>query len=278
MEDNLTEKLVLKQVASQAFCSLYHFHRIFQGMCNLTVKEYIRKRRLTRAARELIESDQRILDIALKYQYSSPEAFTRAFKQMYKITPSKFRKKYDKITNGFKRINLISIHHRNIKGGFFMKPKIITKDSFNVLGIEKKIDMDKNFVQVPKFWQNEMEAGICPKLATLPGVVKSGEILGLCSDFDGEKNQFSYIICTRVNTLDEIPDGMVVKEIPTARYAVFTAKGTVPEAVQKVIRYVYQTWFPETNYDRGAGPEFELYDERADGTDSAEVDIYIPIK
>lgn len=91
IEDNLDNKIELKELADKAFLSKYHFHRVFHSVVGEPVAEYIRKRRLKEAASELITTDNKIVDIALKYQFSSQEAFTKAFKRIYGVPPREFR-------------------------------------------------------------------------------------------------------------------------------------------------------------------------------------------
>lgn len=93
IEKNLNEKILLEDLAKLTFLSKYHFHRVFHSLVGETVMDYVRKRRLTEAAKELIESNEKIVDIALKYQFSSQESFTRAFKRMFDISPGEFRRR-----------------------------------------------------------------------------------------------------------------------------------------------------------------------------------------
>jgi AraC family transcriptional regulator len=88
---------------------------------------------------------------------------------------------------------------------------------------------------------------------------------------------FSYIIGSEVTHTDNVPDDMVSREILEANYAVFTARGTMPDSIQNMIKYIYQEWLPKSKYQHAHSPEFELYDERSDDSENAEVDIYIPI-
>lgn len=92
IEHNLNNKIELKELADKAFLSKYHFHRIFHAAVGEPVAEYIRKRRLTEAANELLNTNNKIIDIALKYQFSTQESFTKTFKKFYGIPPKEFRK------------------------------------------------------------------------------------------------------------------------------------------------------------------------------------------
>ncbi|WP_270567227.1 helix-turn-helix transcriptional regulator [Clostridium beijerinckii] len=103
IENNLNKKIQLKELADKAFLSKYHFHRVFHSVVGEPVAEYIRKKRLEEAANELLTTENKIIDIALKYQFSNQESFTRAFKKLYGIPPKEFRKN---------KINLTTIHLR----------------------------------------------------------------------------------------------------------------------------------------------------------------------
>lgn len=92
IENNLKEKISLEDLAKITYLSKYHYHRVFHGLVGETVMEYVRKRRLTEAAKELTETNVKIVDVALKYQFSSQEAFSRAFKKMFKVSPGEFRR------------------------------------------------------------------------------------------------------------------------------------------------------------------------------------------
>jgi AraC family transcriptional regulator len=92
IERNLNNKIGLKDIADKVFLSKYHFHRVFHAVVGESVAEYIRKRRLLKSANELLNTNDKIVDIAFKYQFNSQETFTRAFKKLYGVSPREFRK------------------------------------------------------------------------------------------------------------------------------------------------------------------------------------------
>ncbi len=108
IEDNITENLDYRLIAAQAFMSAYHFQRIFSILCSCTLGEYIRNRRLTLAGRELQSKDIKVIDLALKYGYETPESFARAFARFHGITPSMARVSRSPL-NSFERISIKSI-------------------------------------------------------------------------------------------------------------------------------------------------------------------------
>jgi AraC family transcriptional regulator len=283
IEVHITQELSLEDIAKQTYTSLFHFHRIFQAITGESMKEYIRKRRLSLAGKELAETDARVIDIALKYGYETPEAFAKAFKKLHGITPSECRKRkgcfyYKDKTYGY-------IYKAQLEGGEeSMDYKIIEKDAFKIVGRELRVRNDNgdNFRLIPQFWNECMKDGIFDQFASMPNMINKQNMvsMGMCMDFNGI-NTFSYLICVEVSNFDYIPEGMVAKTVPASKYVVFTAKAESKEktsdAIQQTWKDIYSKWFPTSGYERTDGPDFELYDERC-MLDKPETDIYIPIK
>lgn len=94
IEQNLDDKINLDDLAQKAYLSKYHYHRLFHKITGESVTRYITRRRMEKAAEELVQTDQPIIDIALKYQYAAQESFSRAFMRIYGLTPGKYRKVY----------------------------------------------------------------------------------------------------------------------------------------------------------------------------------------
>jgi AraC-like DNA-binding protein len=94
IEENLDDRINLDDLAQKAYLSKYHYHRLFHKITGESVTKYITKRRMAKASEELVQTDQPIIDIALKYQYASQEAFSRAFVRVYGLMPGKYRRVY----------------------------------------------------------------------------------------------------------------------------------------------------------------------------------------
>ena len=156
-----------------------------------------------------------------------------------------------------------------------MEPKIISKKAFPVIGIELKTTTreGKNFIEIPQFWQQVIQK---EQIKNIPNKKQPETVLGICMDFEAD-GTFSYIIGSEVAHTDDVPEDMVIKQIPDAEYAVFTARGKMPDSIQNTTKYIYQEWLPKSKYQHANSPEFELYDERSDDSKNSEVDIYIPI-
>lgn len=279
IENHICDDIQTEEIARNSACSPYHFQRIFSAVTGDSVKEYVRKRRLSLAAKDLAGSDVKVIDVALKYGYETPEAFTKAFKKFHDSTPM-FVKRSGSFR--YREKAFVQVYKSMIiEGGIEMDYKIVEKDSFKVIGPELKVRNDNgdNFRLIPKFWDKFEKDGMYEVIKSMPNVINKGDaIMGMCADFDGV-NTFDYLICVEAGSFDHIPEGMVGKTVPKQKYAVFTAEGKMPEAIQKTWKYIYGKWFPISGRERADGPDFEYYDKRSEKNDeNCEVDIYIPIK
>ncbi|WP_346898732.1 AraC family transcriptional regulator [Clostridium sp. UBA7503] len=141
IEINLTEHISLNEVASKAFCSLSYFHNAFRIMTGIALKEYIRNRRLVSSDYELVNTDGMIIDLAYRYQYETPESFTRAFTKMFGVTPSVYRKN-NKHAIVFQKIDILQMSLKILQEGYFMDPKIIDMEEIKIIGIELRTSCD----------------------------------------------------------------------------------------------------------------------------------------
>jgi len=277
IEENLDQDIKAMDVAQEAAFSRYHFHRIFTALVGRSVAGYIRRRRLTEAAHELIATGKKIIDIALDYQFETPESFTRAFKKMYGLTPGQYRKQ-GKNVEYLHQTKLDEDILRHLKGGFSMEPKIVIKDEFKIVGM--RIFGENSNNEIKELWNKFM-----PRIGEIKHRIKedlSQDIsYGICypSDDMSETGEFEYIASVEVSRLDEIPEGMVGRTIPRQKYAVFTHKGVV-DRIKETYKYIYGTWQPKSGCELVKAPDFEYYDERFDAEyqENSEMSIYIPIK
>lgn len=157
IEENLTNDIDFKEVAKLAFCSEYHFKRMFSFLAGVSLSEYIRRRRLTLAAFELKDSNVKVIDIAIKYSYKSPDSFARAFQHLHGIRPSEARnnghslKAYPPMT-----------FQLSIKGGSEMNYRIEEKEAFRIVGIKKRVPIIFKGVnpEIASMWESLDAAAI----------------------------------------------------------------------------------------------------------------------
>ncbi|HOO28713.1 MAG TPA: helix-turn-helix domain-containing protein, partial [Lachnospiraceae bacterium] len=175
MEEHLTEEIDYEQLGRIACCSSYHYQRMFSYMAGIPLSEYIRRRKMSRAAVDLQNSDSKIIDLAAKYNYASPTAFNRAFQSVHGFAPSLARTS-GKTIKSFPPISF----QITIKGAVQMDYRIETKEAFRIVGISLPLDKDieKNFETVPAFWGKNAQNGTVAKLCTKMNAVPSG-VLGV---------------------------------------------------------------------------------------------------
>lgn len=270
MEAHLTEKISMEEVSRAALSSPYHFQRMYHVVTGITLAEYIRRRKLTMAAQDII-AGEKILDTALKYAYESPEAFTKAFKKLHGIPPSAVKKPGIRL-KAYPKLSF----HISIKGDQDMEYKIMERDSFAVFGRQGTITMidGENFKQVPEFWQKCQQEGFCDWICKQ---AQERPVMGICKDFNHEKEEFHYMIATE-GTCQELPENCVMATIPAATWAVFDSVGPIPEAVQTLTRRIFSEWLPATGYQHDCAPELEVYFAGDPRSADYHCQIWIPIK
>ncbi|WP_235947530.1 AraC family transcriptional regulator [Paenibacillus glycinis] len=278
----MAEELSLARLAAAAMFSEFHFHRVFQVMAGETVMEYVRKRRLARAAFQVAHSDERLLDIALECGFQNHETFTRAFKRMFDMTPADYRKRGIQPPE-YGKLNVLQRKYNPYLGGIQMDYRIAKKPAFKVIGYELQTTNDgENLKEIPAFWQEYLKNGWEKKIPNRVHADSPVE-LGICHGFDMDAGTFLYLIGMEATDFDNVPDGLICREFGEAEYAVFSTP-KVPEeqfspSIQSTWQAIFGEWFPHSGYEHAGKPEFELYDERCGpGNELWQMDIYVPVK
>ncbi|MDQ0272477.1 AraC family transcriptional regulator [Cytobacillus purgationiresistens] len=274
MEEHLLEDLDIEEVAKQAGSSSYHFQRTFALLTDCSVSEYLRRRRLSLAAKELSETNERIIDIAYKYGYDTPEAFSKAFRRQHDMTPTEARK-FRGRQQFFERL-VIQV---TLKGAEPVKFNVVEKGKFNVIGMKRNYSLEngENLLEIPKLWNEVNSNGTIDKLCRFNnGHIKG--VLGVCVDQgpDLQEGKIDYWIA--VETTDGRGGEFQTLEIPASKWVVFEVKGPMPEAMQTTWKKIFSEWFPTSGYEHAGTPEMEVYPE--DGSDTSEFysEIWIPVK
>lgn len=156
LEEHLEDALEIDEAAKMAYSSSFHFQRMFYMLTGNTVAEYVRKRRLTLAAQELAVNDVRVLDVALKYGYDSPESFAKAFKKIHGVSPSSAREPGISL-KAYPRLSF----HLSLKGDQDMDYRIEEKPAFTVAGKGIRVTTrdGENTRLIPKFWGESYDNG-----------------------------------------------------------------------------------------------------------------------
>ncbi len=268
IEENLADEIDINEAAKIACCSVYHFQRIFSFAAEMTIGEYIRLRRMTAAAFEL-QGKTKVIDVAIKYGYNSPTAFTRAFLSIHGVTPSAVREK-GIMLKSFPPITF----QMSVKGGKLMNYKIIEKPAMRFVGRKETIPTvdGQNFIRVPQIWDELMRDDSFERICELSNGNPSG-ILGICTNF--KDNQLDYYIASSSEA--EVPGDMEELIVPSGLWVVFECIGPIPSAIQDVWKRICTEWFPSSGYDHSGGAEIEWYSDGDGGTDEYVSEIWIPI-
>ena len=274
IEENLTKDIDFREVAKLALCSEYHFKRMFSFLAGITLSEYIRRRRLTLAAFELRDNNMKVIDIAIKYGYNSPDSFTRAFQNLHGLTPSEAKK------NGYSLKAYPQMTFQlSIKGGKEMNYRIEEKEAFHIVGIKERVPIIFHGVnpKISAMWESLSDETI-NKLKNLSNVDPPG-LLSVSLNFSEgrmeEKGELDHYI--GVATTKECPDNLIKLEVPVLTWAVFEAVGPFPDTLQDVWGRIYSEWFPSSNYEQVEGPEI-LWNEHKDVTSPTfKSEIWIPV-
>jgi AraC family transcriptional regulator len=282
IEQHLTEEIDFERLARFVGSSNVNFQRLFSFITNVSLSEYIRRRKLTLAAYDLQNTSLKIIEIALKYGYDSHEAFTRAFVKMHGVPPSSARTKGIQV-KAYPKMKF----HISIEGDEEVNYRIEKKNSFKMVGVEKIISMlnEENFKEIPSFWQECFQNGTVENLDELgknaphPGSKGLLPVNAIMCYRETGKDSFPYLIGTFMPEKD-IPEGYTVAEVPEYLWAIFTTEKylqvNTTSVVQEVWKRIYSEWFPSTNYEHAEGPELELYYEDEGGLEHCE--IWIPLK
>lgn len=275
IENNLTEELDYTVIASKAFTSPFYFQRVFGVLCNCTLGEYIRNRRLTLAGSDLSSSDAKVIDVALKYGYDSPESFSRAFTRFHGISPS-YAKMYGSKLKSFSRISVKLI----LDGGNIMNYRIEKKDKIDII-VKKKIftnNIEQNNEQLPQYWddcRNDNTLDILSKYATESGVFGDA-LIGICVE-DTKKKEVTYAIGTEYNGT-AITDELNVEQIPSCTWAIFESIGPIPAAFQNLLYRVYSEFFPTSEYHSCGNLDIQVYPNGDMQSSQYKCELWIPVE
>lgn len=273
IEEYLTEEIDYTQVAKEAACSSFYLQRIFSILCGITLGDYIRNRRLTLAGNELSAADDKVIDVALKYGYESPESFTRAFSKFHGVTPSE-AKKYGSKLKSFSRLSV----KITLSGGNIMDYKIIEKEAFDV--IEKveahTVENSKNAKSIPDFWTRSHNDGTVKKL--LDTTTDRTYIFGVCyGNLPENAKTFDYSIAAKCDNNTVVPEGFRKNTIPARTWAVFECKGAMPNAMQDMWHKIVSEFFPTSGYQPTYEMDIEAYTQGNMGGTDYRSEIWVPV-
>ncbi|MFC0844169.1 GyrI-like domain-containing protein [Streptomyces noboritoensis] len=273
IEDHLDQRIEATDLARIAVTSEYHLRRMFSALAGIPLSEYIRRRRLTVAGAEVLADERTLLEIAVRYGYTSGEAFARAFRAMHGVGPGEARRSGATL-HSQPRMSFRLV----VEGSSSMRYRVVEKEEFRVVGRTARVPL--------------VHEGVNPAIAAfIRGIGKETlERIQSLSDQEPEG-----IVSVSVN-LDEsraegteldyyhgvvtgaaVPEDMDALTVPAGVWAVFESSGPFPQALQYMWRDVFTQWFPSNPYRSRPGPEILRTRLSQDAT-QADAELWIPVE
>ena len=265
IEEHLTGEIDYEQLGRIACCSAYHYQRMFTYMAGITLAEYIRRRKMSLAAADLQDGNERIIDIAEKYGYRSPTAFNRAFQSFHGVAPSSVK------TGGVSVKSFSPIVFKiTVKGASELNYRIEAKEAFRIIGISAPLEkeIENNFMVVPTMWQEASANGTIQKLAGMMDTPPMG-LLGVSACNDEEQWKY-FIAVSSAKAGDEFEEYTV----PASTGTIFSGTGT-NQSIQQLEQRIITEWLPASGYEYADAPDIEVY-LNPDPQD-AQYEVWIPV-
>jgi AraC family transcriptional regulator len=266
IESHLAEPLALDEIARVGGVSRFHMVRAFAAATGFPVMRYVRARRLTEAARRLTSGAPDILSLALEADYGSHEAFTRAFRDHFGLTPEAVR--------AATRIDQLKLQEPILMDSTMVDnlaaPRFETATALLVAGLGERISCD-NGAGIPGLWHRFHQ-----EVADIPARV--GEVAyGVCCNGDDSGN-FDYLAGVEVSDFSDLPRRYMRIRIPEQRYAVFTHADHVA-SVRRTVNTIWNHWLPASGLKAADAPSFERYDTKFDPmTGHGGFEIWVPVR
>ncbi|MFD7907274.1 GyrI-like domain-containing protein [Kitasatospora sp. NPDC059747] len=277
MEDidrNLDREIDVAELARIAVTSEYHFRRLFSMLAGMPLSEYVRRRRLTVAGAEVLDGERTLLDIAVRYGYTSGEAFARAFRAMHGVGPGEARRD-GAVLKSQARMSFRLV----VEGASSMDYRIVQKPDFRIVGKKARVPLIYEGVNphIAEFIKGLGKETV-ERITTLTGGDPVG-IVSVSDDFssnreEGSELDYWHAVVAREDAV--VPDDLDVLPVPAGTWAVFTNAGSFPQALQQMWADVYGQWFPSNPYEARQGPEI-LRTHFVPGTGDAEAELWIPV-
>lgn len=273
IESTLAGEIDFQKVAQLAGCSEYHFRRMFSFLSGISLSEYIRRRRLSQAAVELRHSSIKVIDLAVKYGYDSPDSFARAFQGLHGLTPTEARMEGVLL----KAVPPMTFQ-LTIQGGNEMEYRIVDKEAFYIVGLKKRVSLIYEGVnpEIAEMWQS-LTAEDIQTLKQMSNAEPAGLLSASLNFTEGraEGSQLDHFI--GVAAAKPAAEKWDVLAVPASTWAVFTARGKFPDALQNVWGRIYAEWFPMSGYEVSEGPEILWNESKDTSLPDYHSEIWIPV-
>lgn len=272
MEAHLMENITAEDIAAHINLSPFYFQKGFKIITGMTIGAYLRSRRLYLAALDVLAGNDRIIDLAYKYGYETPESFTKAFSRFHGAAPMQLKKNPDKL-QVFQPLHI----KITVEGGSNLNYTMEKMDPLPVIGLERIFSFDSAYDEIPSFW-NSFKQKYCNKNA--PAQVRDCCIgkYGICIEIPGNSREFRYIIAGDYRG-GELPEGMMQALLPGCTIAKFRCTGPMPGSLQAVNSRIFNEWLPgNSRYEFASGFNVEMYTMGDTHSYDYSSEIWIPIR
>ncbi|RII32947.1 AraC family transcriptional regulator [Clostridium chromiireducens] len=281
MESHLLEKVNYEDVAKEVYMSCYNFHRIFSLMAGMTANEYIRNRRLSLAGQELQLTDSKIIEVAYKFGYETPESFAKAFSRFHGVSPKLAKRKGTQLC----LFNPLAIKII-LEGGSTMNYRIeeTCKQRFiaKVRAFSNEIINEAGNHDIPDFWGECNKEHLVDEIRNMRRDGKK-DLYGLCSPTKENEITFDYgigVIIDEDTNLDNeeaiLKKGYRIWEVDSATYVVFKCYGNNGDCISEMWSRFFKEFLPQSDYEQTEDTDYEIYPE--EGEPGLFCELWIPIK
>jgi len=265
VETRLGGEIAVDDVAAVAGLSRFHLSRLFALAVGQSIMRYARGRRLSEAAKTLAAGAPDILAVALDHGYGSHEAFTRAFRDQFDVTPEEVRAR-----GVVEPLALVEPLRMTSSPANIPPPRIESQPAFTVAGLGARHKMAAA-PGIPQQWRR-----FAPHIGAIPGEAP-GVTYGVCSNYDDEGG-YDYLAGVEVRGRGDLPAGFTTIALPAQRYAVFTHKGHVA-TIAATFKHAWGEWLPSSGEKAADAPMLERYDARFDPmTGAGEMEVWLPLE
>jgi AraC family transcriptional regulator len=266
IESHLTRELTLADIATIGGVSRYHMTRAFGVVTGHSIMRYVRSRRLSEAARLLAHGAPDILAVALEAGYGSHEAFTRAFREQFGLTPETVRAQ-----RHLSNIELVEPVKMTENLAINLEPPRFENGILLLIaGLSARYTCETSSA-IPAQWQSFQ-----PYLGNIPGQL-GNTAYGVCCNSDDAGN-FDYVCGVEVTDFNRLPPALSNIRIPEQKYAVFAHRGHI-STIRSTWNAIWNQWFPQSGHEVADAPDFERYGEEFDArSGNGGLEIWIPLK
>jgi AraC family transcriptional regulator len=272
IEDNLREPIGVADMAAAVSYSLYHYCRTFNQATHHTPYDYLMRRRLADAARALLETDGKIIEVALDYQFNNPETFSRAFKRVLGWQPSQWRKT-GQLDPRRLMPRLTQAHIEQIARGAHPKPEVLETEAFQIAGLMTTVRDDST--EIPRLW-----ALLARELSSCEDPASTGDYCALSTYPDDWTDAgYLYLAAVEAKGLGTQISSLVLKAIPALTCARVSHAGTCQDR-SLALDYFYHTWLPKAGWSASPAWVIERFSQEPPEAEGAasEREFFIPLR